>query len=134
MMVKKMMNGAHAAVMVLAVVLIAVSSHMAYPLSDLSLIIIFGGIIIVLDLLMIIALKEDGIVRDAAMLVTVVLTTLCLCRTLSGRADLMGYVWFSDLEKGNPAAVSSMNLAAGSMACFLLCAVVNIVSGFRKSS
>lgn len=67
------------------------------------------------------------------MLLTVVLASLALCKVLIGRADLMGYVWFSDLEKGNPTAVTSLNLAVASMFCFLLGVIIMIVMGFRKA-
>ena len=133
-MKKNLIDLIHAAVILIAVVLIAVSSSMAYPLSDLTLIIALGAAAIVLDLLMIFVFKEDGIVRDILMMGTVVLAALCLCRVLSGRADLMGYVWFSDLEKGNPTAVTSLYLAAASMSGFLLAGLMSIISGFRKKA
>ena len=133
-MKKHLMYLIHAAVILAAVVLIVVSSSMAYPLTDLTLIIALGAAAIALDLIMIFVFKEDGIVRDILMMGTVVLAALCLCRVLAGRADLMGYVWFSDLEKGNPTAVTSLNLAAASMGGFLLGVLISIVSGFRKNA
>lgn len=132
MMKMNKMTLTHAVVVVLALVLIAVSSGMAYPLSDLNQILFLGGAAVVLDVLMLTVCKKGSVLRDALMLGTVVLAALCLCRTLTGRADLMGYVWFSDLEKGNPTAVTSLNFAAGSMGCFLLAGILNIISGFRK--
>lgn len=132
MMKMNKMTLIHAVVVALALVLIAVSSGMAYPLSDLNQILLLGGAAVVLDVLMLTVCKKGSVLRDALMLATVVLAAMCLCRTLSGRADLMGYVWFSDLEKGNPTAVTSLNLATGSMGCFLLAGILNIISGFRK--
>lgn len=131
-MKKRIGNGIHAVVTVLALVLIAVSSKMAYSLSDLNLILIMGAAAAALDLVMMFVLKKGGALRDLLMLATTVLATLCLCRVVTGRADLMGYVWFSDLEKGNPTAVTSLYLAVGSMACFLVGIFMNVVTGFRK--
>ena len=131
-MKKHLKNLIPAFVILAAVLLIVISSSMAYPLSDMTLIIILGASAIVLDLLMIFVFKKDGVIRDILMLGTVVLVTLCLCKVLVGRADLMGYVWFSDLEAGNPTAVTSLNLAAGSMGCFLIAALITIISGFIK--
>ncbi len=120
----------HAVLTAGAAALTAISSAMAYPLGDMSAIIIMSGAAILLDLLL---RKKDGILRDAALLLNVVLTTLCFCRVLTGRADLMGYVWFSDLEKGNPTAVNSLTLATIAMGAFLLGSVMNIVKGFRRT-
>ena len=111
-----------------AAALTAISSAMAYPLGNMGAIIFMSGAAILLDLLLMLR-KKDGILRDAALLLNVVLTTLCFCRVLTGRADLMGYVWFSDLEKGNSTAVNSLTLAAIALGGFLLGSVMNIVQG-----
>ena len=81
-----------------AAALTAISSAMAYPLGNMGAIIFMSGAAILLDLLLMLR-KKDGILRDAALLLNVVLTTLCFCRVLTGRADLMGYVWFSDWRR-----------------------------------
>ncbi len=122
----------HAAVILLAAALTAVSSAMAYPLGDLVTILLFSTGIVLLDVLMLFILKKDSVLRDLCMLISVVLATMCLCRVLNGRSDLMGYVWFSDLEKGNQAAVTSLNLATGAMGCYMVGCLMQIVSGFRK--
>lgn len=133
-MKKNLMIVIHTMVLAAALVLIAVSSSMAYSLSDLNRILLYGGIAAALDLVMLFVVKKDGLLRDIMMLGIVVLTALCLCRVLAGRADLMGYVWFSDLEKGNPTAVASLNLAVGAMGCFLVAEIMTIAAGFRKSN
>lgn len=115
-----------------AAALTAISSAMAYPLGNMGAIIFMSGAAILLDLLLMLR-KKDGILRDAALLLNVVLTTLCFCRVLTGRADLMGYVWFSDLEKGNSTAVNSLTLAAIALGGFLLGSVMNIVQGFWRT-
>ncbi len=132
-MKKKIIPCLHGLLMIAAAALIAVSSSMAYSLSDLNLILIFAGVALALDVVMLIFLPQNSVFRDMAMLLTVVLASLALCRVLIGRADLMGYVWFSDLEKENPTAVTSLNLAVASMFCFLLGVIIMIVTGFRKA-
>lgn len=122
----------HAALIVAALVLTGISSAMTYPLGDLPIIEVLGGIAVVLDVLLLCSRKE-GMLRDAALVISVVLVTLCFCKVLTGRADLMGYVWFSDLEKGNPAAVNSLTLATIGMGGFLLAAIMTIISGFKKA-
>lgn len=122
----------HAAVLAVSVILAAVSSSVAYPMGDMKLIWMYGIAAVVLDIVMLAAAKKESVLWDILMLATVVLATLCFCRVLAGRADLMGYVWFSDLEAGNPTAVASLNLATCSMAGFLIAAVMNIVFGFQK--
>lgn len=122
----------HAALIAAALVLTAISSAMAYPLGNLLVIEVLGGIAVVLDVLLL-CVKKDGLLRDVALVISVVLVTLCFCKVLTGRADLMGYVWFSDLEKGNPVAVNSLTLATIGMGGFLLAAIMTIISGFKKS-
>lgn len=131
-MKKNAVSWIHAVIVAAAAVMIFISSRMAYPLGDLNTILLMCGGCVVLDVLMATVLKKDNILRDALMLVVCVLAALSLCRIIQGRADLMGYVWFSDLEAGNPAAVGSQNLAAASMGCLLVAEIINIVSSFRK--
>ena len=64
------------------------------------------------------------------MLLTVVLASLALCKVLIGRADLMGYVWFSDLEKNNPVAVTGLNLTVISAVLSFAAVIALSVSGF----
>ena len=99
-----------------AAALTAISSAMAYPLGNMGAIIFMSGAAILLDLLLMLR-KKDGILRDAALLLN----------------DLMGYVLFSDLEKGNSTAVNSLTLAAIALGGFLLGSVMNIVQGFWRT-
>lgn len=130
----KRIHFCHALLMIIAAVLIVISSSLAYSLSELPVILLFAGIAAGLDALLLLVLRRDTALRDLVLLASVTLTTLALCKVLAGRADLMGYVWFSDLEKGNPAAVASLYLAVASMGCFLLGIILHIVAGFRKAS
>ena len=124
----------HALLMIAAAVLIVISSSLAYSLSELPVILVFTGAALLLDVLMLLVLRKDTPLRDLVLLASVTLATLALCKVLAGRANLMGYVWFSDLEKGNPTAVTSLYLAAVSMGCFLLGIILHIVAGFRKTN
>lgn len=131
-MKKNVSYGIHAAVLAVSVILAVASSFVAYPMSDLKLTCGYGIAAIVLDLVMLLVLKKDNVLRDVLMLAVVILASLCFCRVLAGRADLMGYIWFSDLEAGNPTAVASLNLGTVSMAGFLICAIMIVILGFRK--
>lgn len=131
-MKKNVSYGIHAAVLAVSVILAAASSFVAYPMSDLKLTCGYGIAAVVLDLVMLLVLKKDNVLRDVLMLADVILASLCFCRVLAGRADLMGYIWFSDLEAGNPTAVASLNLGTVSMAGFLICAIMIVILGFRK--
>ena len=116
-MKKNVSYGIHAAVLAVSVILAVASSFVAYPMSDLKLTCGYGIAAVVLDLVMLLVLKKDNV---------------CFCHVLAGRADLMGYIWFSDLEAGNPTAVASLNLGTVSMAGFLICAIMIVILGFRK--
>ncbi len=130
-MKKNVSYGIHAAVLAVSVILAVASSFVAYPMSDLKLTCGYGIAAVVLDLVLLV-LKKDNVLRDVLMLAVVILASLCFCRVLAGRADLMGYIWFSDLEAGNPTAVASLNLGTVSMAGFLICAIMIVILGFRK--
>lgn len=131
-MKKNVSYGIHTAVLAVSVILAVASSFVAYPMSDLKLTCGYGIAAVVLDLVMLLVLKKDNVLRDVLMLAVVILASLCFCRVLAGRADLMGYIWFSDLEAGNPTAVASLNLGTVSMAGFLICAIMIVILGFRK--
>lgn len=131
-MKKNIGSGVHAVLTLAALVLIFVSSAMAYSLSDLNIVLLMGGIVVIADIVMMLFGKKGSVLFDVLALCTTALATLCLCRIINGRADLMGYVWFSDLEKGNPTAVTSLYLATASMVCLVIGVVMNIVSGFMK--
>ena len=93
-MKKNVSYGIHAAVLAVSVILAVASSFVAYPMSDLKLTCGYGIAAVVLDLVMLLVLKKDNVLRDVLMLAVVILTSLCFCHVLAGRADLMGYIWF----------------------------------------
>lgn len=123
----------HGGVNLVSLVLVVVSSILAYPFSDLLTMILLAVGVIALDALMAFVVKKDGVIRDLCMLLTVGLTSWLLCRVAAGRADLMGYVWFSDLEAGNPVAVTSLYLATAGLVLLVGAVLLNVVWGFQKN-
>ena len=128
----KLVGFLHGLLMAAALVLILISSSMAYALTNLTLVIVFLAVAIVLDLAVAFLLKRDAVITDLVLLGTTVLAALALSQIVVGRANLMGYVWFSDLESGNPTSVTALYLAVAAMACSVVAVIVNIVAGFRK--
>lgn len=109
-----------------------ISSNDGFPVINLNIVI--GSIIavIVIDII-ILALANTGInklVLDVLRLISVALPTLALGVMIYDRAELMGYVWFSQLEAGNPVAMSAMNNAVVSWVFFVLAAFSAIIGGF----
>ena len=132
---KKTMKGyglIHAVLMAAALVLILISSSMAYALTNLTYVIITLAGAMVLDAVLALFLKRDTVLADLVMLATVALAALGLSQILVGRANLMGYVWFSDLESGNPTSVTALHLACCAMGSVVLGVILNVVAGFRK--
>ena len=120
--------------MIAGVLLSAISSSRAYSLSQINLIILSGVLVVILDIASMISSKRLGmVVTDIIHFITTLLTAAALCMMISGRVLLMGYVYFSDLEKGNPMAVSAMNIAVISWIVFLVAVVANVWVGFIKN-
>ncbi len=68
--------------------------------------------------------KIYSIVFDVVRLGVVAMLCYCFYTVISERADLMGYVWFSDLESGNQTAVNALNYGVASGVLY----VVGIIS------
>lgn len=124
----------HATLMLIALILAQVSSIMSYAMASMPWIIATLAIALLIDVLIAFCLKKESVLRDVCMLVTTVLPTVAMCLILLGRADLMGYVWFSDLESGNIVAVTSLYLACGSILSCLVSAIMNIADSFSKTT
>ena len=121
-----------AALMIAAVALISVSSAMAYALDNLVVVILCLSGVAAINLALGFAFRRQNVATDLLMLATTALSTIALCLMLIGRANLMGYVWFSDLESGNPVSVASLYLACSAMGFCLLGILLNVVIGFKK--
>lgn len=122
-------NLVHAALVLAAGILTAISSAMAYALPDLGVILalLAGSLLLQLGLW---RMKKSGIAADAMVFVTALLEAFALSRILAGRANLMGYVWFSDLESGNPIAVTALWLAVAAM---ILCVLTELMNVFARA-
>lgn len=130
------LTGVNLIMMVIGVMLGVTSSNMAYSLSQINLIIIAGILVVILDIIALILSNRFGciIFTDIIHLITILLSAAALSMMIKGRVLLMGYVYFSDLEKGNPMAVSAMNIAIISWVILLMAIVSNIWIGFVKKS
>lgn len=109
------------------------SSSGSYKISKSGIIVAFAVISIVLNLIMLFSkVKEIGnqVLSDILQWMAVILISFALSLMISGRSELMGYVWFSNLEKGNPIAVAAMNNAVYSWVCYGLALICSVVSGF----
>ncbi len=120
----------------IGVILSYISSARAYSLSQINLILAAGGIVVLLDLAVLVFKGRlvGTVLTDGIHFITTLLTTAALSMMISGRVLLMGYVYFSDLEKGNPMAVSAMNIAVISWVIYLIALVINIWVGFIKKA
>ena len=123
-------------VLILAACFLSVkSSGLAYALTDLNIVIGCSAGAAVLALLAVLLNGRTGlsVLIDICLFGNIILTIYAFSRVIMGRLNLMGYIWFSDLEKGNPAAVSALNLSVAAWVCFLLGALLVIILGFRKN-
>ena len=60
----------------------------------------------------------------------VVLLCVCFYQVLAGRATLMGYVWFSDLESGNLNSVNALNYGVASAALYAVAILLTVATGW----
>ena len=111
-----------------------ISSAMIYSVSNIGMITLcfIGAVILCISGALPAVSSKSQILKDALIYGGVILTSVAFTQLLIGRLNLMGYVWFSDLESNNPVAVSAMNLAVAAICAFLGALVCTIVAGFRK--
>lgn len=67
-------------------------------------------------------------------LATVLLLTLCFYLMVEGKSDVMGTIWFSDLEKGYKPAEDALSIGVVGMVFYLVSAIVASISAFFKLS
>ncbi len=72
--------------------------------------------------------KLFAIICDVLRIVSAALLVACFSVMVSSRGDLMGYIWFSDLEKGNEAACAALNYALVSWIFYIVSMVALAVS------
>ncbi len=119
-------------IMVLAASILSyVSSSKAYAISNINLVLILGAADILMGILILATGNNPALqlLRDLALLVSVITATLALCAVVSGRANLMGFVWFSDLEKSNAVAVSALNLSVYAWVCYAIGILADVIAG-----
>lgn len=119
-----------------ASILSYVSSRRAYPISNIHLVLILGAVDILMGILILAGAKNEKLtlVRDLALMISVITSTMALCAVVSGRANLMGFIWFSDLEKSNPVAVSALNLSVYAWICYGLGILADVIAGFAGAT
>lgn len=71
---------------------------------------------------------------DLLNLIIVVAVAIALVLMIVGRADLIGFMWFSELMSGNPRADLAMNTAIASWVFYALAVLIQIIFGFLKES
>ena len=119
--------------MVLALVLIGLGEICAilssrasntYQLSDLTTLeYLTEGAIAALILVFVLSFVIRGRVYtflfDVVRIAAILAICHCIYQMLDQRADLMGYIWFSDLEAGNETAINALNFGVYSAAFYL---------------
>ena len=129
----RMLIGLSAVLVLIALVLSLMSSGTAYAFSSLTPLVVGAAVALVLEVLVVLlGSRFPELLRDIALLISVVATSLAMCTLLRERATLAGYVYFSDLESNNPVAVSAMNLAVAAACAYLGSLAFTIIAGFRK--
>ena len=127
------LNAAHAVFLLAAIILSVISSNLAYAMKDISTLVRMGIITIILDAaVMVVTAKNKHILADLFMWVSTALSMLLMCGLIKGRMKLMGYVWFSDLESGNPIAVGALNLTVAAWVCIVLGICCICIIGFKR--
>ena len=122
-----------AALALIALALSVVSSNTAYALNNLNMLLLGAGAAVLLDVIVaLLGGKLPGPVRDVALLIAVLATSLAMCTLIAGRTTLAGYIYFSDLESNNPVAIRAMNLAIGGIGCYVAAIAATVIAGFRK--
>ena len=125
----------HAVLLVGAVVLSVVSSGKAYAVTSIETLAACGIIAVIMDVIAIVLdYKGVRLIRDILLWISVALSMYLMCGMIKGRLKLMGYVWFSDLESGNPIAVDALNLTVAAWICVVAGIVCLCIRGFKQES
>lgn len=108
------------------------SSGSAYSISNIYIVIGCVIVTVVLDgIIMAFANKVGNeVLLDILRWGTVIAVGIAFGVMVYTRAELMGFVWFSDLDAGNPIAISAMDNTVYSWICYGLALVCSTVSSF----
>lgn len=117
-----------------ACVLGNISSAMIYSVSNIGIITLcFVGAVILCVLGALPAINSKSqVFTDVLIYGGIILISVAFTQLLLGRLNLMGYVWFSDLEKNNPVAVTGLNLTVISAVLSFVAVIVLAVAGFME--
>lgn len=107
------------------------SSTGAYQITKLNYIVTAIVVATVLNAIGIF-LWKDSIGKDIAQWIQIILITIAICYILNARAELIGFIYFSDLEKGNPIAIAAMHNAIFSWVFLGISLLFGVVKGFCK--
>ena len=125
----------HAVLMIGALVLSVVSSGRAYAVTAIGTLAVCGIAAVILDIIVIaLDFKGFSLIRDIILWVSTAFSMYLMCGMIRGRLKLMGYVWFSDLESGNPVAVSALNLTVAAWVCVVLGIICLCIRGFKQEN
>jgi hypothetical protein len=110
------------------------SSAGAYKIPKIGIVILCAVISIAFNIIVLLLDKKIRmkVSFDILRWLVVVLISIAMTLMISERAELMGYIYFSDLESGNPIAISAMNNAVVSWIFYGLALVFSVVGGFFK--
>ncbi|MCR4901440.1 MAG: hypothetical protein K6A23_01160 [Butyrivibrio sp.] len=122
------------AFVVIAIVLTIISSSLAYSFANLVLIIALSVLAILTSAAACYLTKDTNkkLFVDGLIWISVILTAVSLCCVIGGRVNLMGYVYFSDLESNNPVAIAAMNTAIAAWVFYILALIMDFILGFKK--
>ena len=111
-----------------------ISSAMIYSVSNIGMITLcfIGAVILCISGALPAVSSKSQILKDALIYGGVILTSVAFTQLLIGRLNLMGYVWFSDLEKNNPVAVTGLNLTVISAVLSFAAVIALSVAGFTE--
>ncbi len=123
----------HAALLIAAAIISLTSSNRAYAVTGINNLVAAGIGAAVVDVIAIVCfVKGFEIVTDILTWISIVLSMMLMCGMITGRLKLMGYVWFSDLESGNPVAVGALNLTVVAWICVAVGVTCLCVKGFKQ--
>lgn len=121
---------ASALLTLIGLIFLLIANHGAYPLVGLGWIITLSILSIVFALAVPFAEKFNlhPILVDLGTWLSLLCVAIALAISIYGRAELMGFVWFSNLMSGNKIARTALNLALVGWIFDLLSALLLIVS------
>jgi hypothetical protein len=110
------------------------SSSGAYRITKIGIVVSCVVFSMVLNVIMLLLDKKirTKVSYDILRWLVVILICIALSLMISERTVLMGYIYFSDLESGNPVAVAAMNNAVVSWILYGLALITSVIGGFRK--